>query len=76
MPFVEAKFGERRRLGDKDVFPIGFGAMGLSTAYGKVGSDEERLKVSFFISLPFADALLPELYALSRSSSMHCMQVA
>jgi len=34
-----------RRIGDVLVSPIGFGAMGISTAYGPVGSDEERFKV-------------------------------
>ncbi|KAJ7799211.1 NADP-dependent oxidoreductase domain-containing protein [Mycena olivaceomarginata] len=34
-----------RKLGDASVAAIGFGVMGISTAYGAVDSDEERLKV-------------------------------
>ena len=36
-----------RKIGTSDVTAIGYGAMGLSAFYGSVGSDEERLKVSF-----------------------------
>lgn len=47
MTSLGAKDIQKRRLGDKDVFPVGFGAMGLSTAYGTASTnDEERLKVS------------------------------
>ncbi|RDB21928.1 Aldo-keto reductase yakc [NADP(+)] [Hypsizygus marmoreus] len=35
----------RRKIGNALVPPIGFGAMGISAAYGPVGSDEERFKV-------------------------------
>jgi len=34
-----------RKIGQASVNPIGFGAMGISIAYGAVGTDEERLKV-------------------------------
>ncbi|KAF9260253.1 Aldo/keto reductase [Marasmius fiardii PR-910] len=34
-----------RKIGDALVHPIGFGAMGISAAYGKVGTDEERFEV-------------------------------
>ncbi|KAK7036783.1 Aldo-keto reductase str7 [Paramarasmius palmivorus] len=34
-----------RKIGDALVHPIGFGAMGISRFYGKVGTDEERFKV-------------------------------
>lgn len=62
MPFVEAKRLERRRIGNKDVFPIGFGLMGLSVGYGDVGTDEERLKVSFTC-------------VRARESLTHCMSL-
>ncbi|KAJ6516561.1 NADP-dependent oxidoreductase domain-containing protein [Mycena vitilis] len=35
----------RRKLGDASVAAIGFGVMGISSAYGAIGTDEERLKV-------------------------------
>ncbi|KAG7440146.1 Aldo/keto reductase [Guyanagaster necrorhizus] len=34
-----------RKIGDALINPIGFGAMGLSSYYGAVGSDEERFKI-------------------------------
>jgi hypothetical protein len=34
-----------RKIGSALVPPVGFGAMGISVAYGPVGSDEERFKV-------------------------------
>ncbi|KIY65414.1 Aldo/keto reductase [Cylindrobasidium torrendii FP15055 ss-10] len=34
-----------RKIGDSEVSPIGFGAMGIAAFYGAVGSDEERFKV-------------------------------
>jgi len=34
-----------RKIGNTDVPAVGLGLMGVSLAYGKVGSDEERLKV-------------------------------
>jgi hypothetical protein len=34
-----------RKIGNALVSPVGFGAMGISAAYGPVGSDEERFKV-------------------------------
>ncbi|ESK95457.1 aldo-keto reductase [Moniliophthora roreri MCA 2997] len=34
-----------RKIGNALVHPIGFGAMGISRFYGKVGPDEERFKV-------------------------------
>ncbi|KAK7043898.1 Aldo-keto reductase str7 [Paramarasmius palmivorus] len=34
-----------RKIGNADVPAIGFGVMGIAAAYGKVDSDEERLKV-------------------------------
>ncbi|KIK60264.1 hypothetical protein GYMLUDRAFT_97303 [Collybiopsis luxurians FD-317 M1] len=34
-----------RKIGKDSVPAIGFGAMGISVAYGKVGTDEERFKV-------------------------------
>ncbi|KAE9396636.1 Aldo/keto reductase [Gymnopus androsaceus JB14] len=34
-----------RKIGDSFVHPIGFGVMGISTWYGEIESDEERLKV-------------------------------
>ncbi|KAF9526677.1 NADP-dependent oxidoreductase domain-containing protein [Crepidotus variabilis] len=34
-----------RKIGNDDVSEIGFGAMGLSVWYGKVPSDDERLKI-------------------------------
>lgn len=33
-----------RKIGSTDVAAIGYGAMGISVAYGPVDSDEERLK--------------------------------
>lgn len=40
------KLAERNiGLDGKRITAIGFGAMGISVAYGKVDSDEERLKV-------------------------------
>jgi len=36
---------QTRVLGDKTFNAIGYGGMGLSIAYGSVGTDEERLKV-------------------------------
>jgi len=39
-----------RKIGNTLVPPVGFGAMGISVAYGPVGSDEERFKVSMNIS--------------------------
>ena len=35
-----------RKIGDALVPPIGFGAMGISTWYGPIESDELRFKVS------------------------------
>ncbi len=35
-----------RKIGKDEVTAIGYGAMGIATFYGTVGSDEERLKVS------------------------------
>lgn len=34
-----------RKIGNAEVHPVGFGAMGISAFYGKVESDEERFKV-------------------------------
>jgi hypothetical protein len=34
-----------RKIGNALVPPVGFGAMGISIAYGPVGSDEVRFKV-------------------------------
>lgn len=34
-----------RTLGDRTFNAVGYGGMGLSVAYGSVGTDEERLKV-------------------------------
>ena len=46
MTFLDVKVIQKRSLGDKDVFPVGFGMMGLSAAYGTASTnDEERLKV-------------------------------
>ena len=36
---------QTRVFGDKTFNAIGYGGMGLSIAYGSVGTDEERLKV-------------------------------
>jgi len=36
---------QTRVFGDKTFNAIGYGCMGLSTAYGSVGTDEERLKI-------------------------------
>ena len=36
---------QTRSLGEKTFNAIGYGGMGLSIAYGSVGTDEERLKV-------------------------------
>ncbi|ESK84374.1 Aldoketoreductase [Moniliophthora roreri MCA 2997] len=35
----------QRKIGNATVPAIGFGVMGIATAYGKVDTDEERLKV-------------------------------
>jgi aryl-alcohol dehydrogenase-like predicted oxidoreductase len=35
-----------RKIGQAHVSEIGFGAMGISTFYGAVESDEDRFKVS------------------------------
>lgn len=44
---------QTRSFGDKTFNAIGYGGMGLSIAYGAVGTDEERLKVqtSMFFSV-------------------------
>jgi hypothetical protein len=34
-----------RKIGNTSVPPIGLGVMGLSPAYGAIGSDEDRFKV-------------------------------
>jgi len=34
-----------RKIGDREVSVIGFGAMVLAGAYGAAGGDEERFKV-------------------------------
>lgn len=39
-----------RKIGNADVTAIGYGAMGLSVAYGAPKSDEERLKVRESVS--------------------------
>ena len=39
---------QTRVFGDKTFNAIGYGGMGLSIAYGSVGTDEERLKVADF----------------------------
>lgn len=36
---------QTRAFGDRTFNAIGYGGMGLSMAYGAVGTDEERLKV-------------------------------
>jgi len=36
---------QTRSFGDKTFNAIGYGCMGLSIAYGSIGTDEERLKV-------------------------------
>ena len=44
----------KRKIGDSEVFCIGYGAMGLSGAYDKdfkPQPDEERFKVWIFLSL-------------------------
>ena len=35
-----------RKIGNAEIPPIGFGAMGIAAAYGKTDPDEERFKVS------------------------------
>ena len=40
----------KRKIGGTDVFPIGYGTMGLSAFYGTVQGEEERLKVWFLFS--------------------------
>lgn len=53
MPFIETKLVQKRRIGDKDVFPVGFGTMGLSVAYGTPSTDdEERMKVNISSNQP------------------------
>lgn len=42
---------QTRSLGDKTFNAIGYGGMGLSIAYGSVGTDEERLKVHILLVL-------------------------
>ena len=37
---------QTRSFGDRTFNAIGYGTMGLSIAYGSVGTDEERLKVA------------------------------
>lgn len=34
-----------RKIGEDDVTAMGYGAMGISSYYGAIDSDEERLKV-------------------------------
>jgi len=46
---------QTRTLGDKTFNAIGYGGMGLSIAYGSVGTDEERLKVVLFTFPVVAD---------------------
>jgi len=38
---------QTRDFGGKTFNAVGYGGMGLSIAYGTVGTDEERLKVVF-----------------------------
>ena len=40
---------QTRVFGDKTFNAVGYGGMGLSAAYGSVGTDEERLKVLFTV---------------------------
>jgi hypothetical protein len=48
-----------RKIGNAQVPPVGFGAMGISIAYGlAVGSDEVRFKVG--INLPQACSIFIE----------------
>ena len=42
---------QTRTFGDKTFNAIGYGGMGLSIAYGSIGTDEERLKVVFTSSV-------------------------
>ena len=36
---------QTRKIGEAAISSIGYGAMGISTAYGSVPPDEERMKV-------------------------------
>ena len=40
-----------RKIGNALVHPVGFGVMGISKFYGKVGTDEERFEVQYTIIL-------------------------
>ena len=35
----------QRKIGNENIHPIGFGAMGIAAFYGKTDPDEERFKV-------------------------------
>ena len=47
---------QTRIFGDRTFNAVGYGGMGLSTAYGSVGTDEERLKVTNLHTLYVATA--------------------
>ena len=49
---------QTRSFGDKTFNAIGYGGMGLSIAYGTVGTDEERLKVANRYALRCSDGWL------------------
>ncbi len=59
-----------RKIGDALINPIGFGAMGLSSYYGSVDSDEERFKVSSLLS--YADAWLRVVQILDAAYEKGC----
>lgn len=42
---MTANTSKTRKIGNDDVNPIGYGAMGIAAVYGSVPPDEERLKV-------------------------------
>jgi len=60
-----------RKIGNASVHPIGFGAMGLSVAYGAVETDEERFKVRVLI--PATSSLLT--FSVTTRSLMLSMKV-
>lgn len=61
-----------RKIGNVSVPAIGFGVMGISTAYGTVGTDEERLKVGVTEQANNIGSLLVILQVLDAAYDAGC----
>jgi hypothetical protein len=59
-----------RKIGSDNVSAIGYGAMGIASFYGRVPSDEERVKVALGSSDISQEALTRELFLSSSTNSM------